>query len=340
MEVVNILAELYIHKKNVETVFDLLGELENDITKSIAWAFVKCPALLSLVLKNLLGIDTDTQKVNIQYQVYEKDKGITDLEITDNESFYIVIEAKRGWILPEKEQLNKYAEKEEFNNDSIKHKAIVSMSECSEEYAATHLPQIDVPLKHLSWKKICELSEMAMRYSNNSQKIILKELERYIKRIMSTQNKDTNWVYVVSLGKGNVELSDATGEHRRFELTWIDVVKKYNMYFCPIGGTRGSWPREPLNYIAFRYDGKLQSIHHIEGYKIVDELHSYIPEIPYTKMDVKHYLYELGPEIKPIKEVKTGDRIRMNNRVWAQIDTLLTSDTISEAYEISKNRKE
>ena len=102
MEVVNILAELYIHKKNVGTVFDLLGELENDITKSIAWAFVKCPALLSMVLKNLLGIDTDTQNISILYQVYEKEKGITDLEITDNESFYIVIEAKRGWILPDK----------------------------------------------------------------------------------------------------------------------------------------------------------------------------------------------------------------------------------------------
>jgi len=63
------------------------------------------------------------------------------------------------------------------------------MSECSEEYADTHLPQIGVTIKHLSWKKICDLSEMAMKYSNNSQKIILKELERYIKRIMSTQNK-------------------------------------------------------------------------------------------------------------------------------------------------------
>ena len=130
------------------------------------------------------------------------------------------------------------------------------------------------------------------------------------------------------------------GNQHRAELTWIDVVKKYNMYFCPIGGTKGSWPREPLNYIAFRYDGKLQSIHHIEDYKIVDELHSYIPEIPYTIMNEKHYLYELGPEIIPAREVRTGSRIVRNNRVWVQIDTLLTSNTISEAWEISQTRKE
>ncbi len=36
----------------------------------------------------------------IRYQEFEKDKGITDLEITDNQKFYIIIEAKRGWVLP------------------------------------------------------------------------------------------------------------------------------------------------------------------------------------------------------------------------------------------------
>lgn len=334
------MAELYIHKKNVETVFELLGDMENDITKSIAWAFVKCPVFLSMVLKELLQINADSNNISIQYQVYEKDKGITDLEITDNENFFIVIEAKRGWNLPGEEQLSKYAAKEEFTNESIKYKAIVSMSECSEEYAVNHLPTMNVPLMHLSWNKICELSEKAMRDSNNAQKNILKELVRYIKSIMSTQNKDTNWVYVVSLGKGNVEISDNLGNQHSEELTWIDVVKKYNMYFCPIGGTRGSWPREPLNYIAFRYDGVLKSIHHIEGYKIVDELHSFIPEIPYCTLDEKHYLYELGPAIEPAHEVRTGSRIVRNNRVWAQIDTLLTASTISEAWEISQSRKE
>ena len=93
------MAELYIHKNNVETVFDLLGDSENDITKSIAWAFVRCPALLSSVIKKMLDIEVDTRKINIQYQVYEEDKGITDLEITDNENFFIIVEAKRGWIL-------------------------------------------------------------------------------------------------------------------------------------------------------------------------------------------------------------------------------------------------
>lgn len=35
---------------------------------------------------------------------------------------------------------------------------------------------------------------------------------------------------------------------------------------------------------------------------------------------------------------RTGAKIVMSNRVWAQLDTLLTSDTITEAMEISKAR--
>ena len=49
-------------------------------------------------------------------------------------------------------------------------------------------------------------------------------------------------------------------------------------------------------------------------------------------------MYELGPAIIPTKDIRTGDKIVMSNRVWAQLDTLLTSDTITEAMEISKAR--
>ena len=157
---------------------------------------------------------------------------------------------------------------------------------------------------------------------------------------MSTQNKDTNWVYVVSLSDRKIEIEDINGKKFSSNLTFVDVVEKNEMYFCPVGGGKGGWPKEPLNYIAFRYRGKLQSIHHIESYKIVDEFHESIQEIPHFIMKEKHILYKLGPAIKPLSEVKNGDRITRHNRVWVQIDTLLTSNTISEAWEISQQRKE
>jgi hypothetical protein len=107
------------------------------------------------------------------------------------------------------------------------------------------------------------------------------------------------------------------------------------MYFHPFGG--GGWPTEPPNYLGFRYFGKLQSIHHVEGYEIVREMHSHIPEFEKGDWGKDFILYRLGNPILPDHDVRTG-KIFRNGRVWAMIDTLLTSRTISEARDITKKR--
>ena len=275
----------------------------------------------------------------IRYQEFEKDKGITDLEITDNQKFYIIIEAKRGWVLPGESQLRLYSERTGFTSSPAKVKAIVSMSECTEDYAKKRLPTVPgTTVLHLPWMTICDLAGELRMKTAGKQNYILGELERYIKRIMTTQNKDTNWVYVVSLGLKEVEITPAKGEKRTAGIAYVDIVRKYHKYCCPVGGGKGGWPKEPLTYIAFRYHGKLQSIHHIEKYTITDNQHPFVPEIPDVELSETHFVYELGPAIIPQKVIRTGDKIVMSNRVWAQLDTLLTSDTITEAMEISKAR--
>jgi hypothetical protein len=275
----------------------------------------------------------------IRYQEFEKDKGITDLEITDNQKFYIIIEAKRGWVLPGESQLRLYSERTGFTSSPAKVKAIVSMSECTEDYAKKRLPTVPgTTVLHLPWMTICDLAGELRMKTAGKQNYILGELERYIKRIMTTQNKDTNWVYVVSLGLKEVEITPAKGEKRTAGIAYVDIVSKYHKYCCPVGGGKGGWPKEPLTYIAFRYHGKLQSIHHIEKYTITDNQHPFVPEIPDVELSETHFVYELGPAIIPQKVIRTGDKIVMSNRVWAQLDTLLTSDTITEAMEISKAR--
>lgn len=335
------MAELIACGRKVESIFDLIGDLENDITKSIAWCFIKCPVLLQLCIKKLVNMTINPDDVIIRYQVSEVDKGITDLEITDNRNIYLIIEAKRGWILPEYDQLKMYSERNSFIDNPAKCKAIISMSECSEEYAVNKLPQIKgVYIEHLSWKTIIELADEARKESGNSQKYILDELKGYIGRIMTTQNKNTNWVYVVSLGLSTAEVTTEDGQVLAGNITYVDIVRKHHVYSCPIGGGKGGWPKEPLTYIAFRYEGKLQSIHHIESYVITDNLHPYIPEIPDVTLSQTHFVYTLGPAIVPSKEVRTGKKIVMSNRVWAHIDALLTADTISDAMDISRAREE
>ena len=323
------MSELVAYGTEVSSVFQLIGNLENDITKSIAWALARCPEFLKAVIYEVMSLEIDTQNVRITYQEFEKNKGITDLEITDTTSFYIIIEAKRGWILPGAEQLTLYSQRKNIIESPVSHKAIISMSECSEDYANAYLPFKvinDIPVNHLSWKRIYELANSAKTSSSRSQKDLLKELMRYLGDIMTMQAKESNWVYVVSL---------STEKPENCDLTWVELVEKKMKYFHPFG-IKG-WPKEPPNYIGFRYKGKLQSIHHIESYSITKNIHDEIEEMPNVEDEYEHFVYSLGKPIIPSKVVKTG-KIYASGRKWAMIDTLLTADTIHEASEISRQR--
>ena len=325
------MGRLIAYGTEVNSVFQLIGTLENDITKSVAWAIIKCPAFANNLLKKLSGKEIKNEIV-VKYQDFEKNKGITDLEIYDNLEFYFIVEAKRGWVLPGREQIELYAERKAFLESKARFKAIITMSECSEEYANLYLPFKEIngfPVKHLSWKSVYNIARDSIKTSSNAEKIILKELINYIGELTSMQNQTSNWVYVVSLSRGK-----AGGC-----LNYIDVVEKKGKYYHPVGAGRNGWPKEPVNYIAFRYDGKLQSIHHIEGYVITKNMHDVIEEMPDEEWEQDHFVYTLGPAIKPSKEVKTGN-IYASGRKWAMLDTLFSSETIEQACNISKKRME
>ena len=323
------MSELVAYGTEVNNIFQLIGNLENDITKSIAWTLARCPEFLKAVIYEVISLEIDSKNVRIKYQEFEKGKGITDLEITDDSSFYIIIEAKRGWILPGAEQLILYSRRRNFIESPALHKAIISMSECSIDYANAYLPFKvinNIQVNHLSWKKIYELANSAAVDSGTLQKNLLKELIKYLKGIMTMQAKESNWVYVVSLSTAKLENCD---------LTWIELVENKMKYFHPFGVN--GWPKEPPNYIGFRYRGRLQSIHHIESYTVTKNIHDVIEEIPDFETEYEHFVYSLGKPIIPSKVIKTG-HIYSSGRKWAMLDTLLTADTISEASEISEQR--
>ncbi len=87
----------------------------------------------------------------------EKDAGITDIEIESPGQFFLLIEAKRGWNLPGKAQLEKYACRKAFTaNEKFPRKLIV-LSECSREYARVHLAVKNIgsiEIAPISWKDV------------------------------------------------------------------------------------------------------------------------------------------------------------------------------------------
>jgi hypothetical protein len=324
------MTELYLHNRKVDSIFQLLGEHENDISYSVAWALAKCPSFLDAFLQSQVKYKPKGEDVDIRLQNTEGTGGITDIELESLGSFYVIIEAKKGWQLPGHKQLEKYANRYKYKESKAPVKLILALSECSQEYATANLDVrevSDVPVKSVSWKDMAKLASEARSIGSHSEKRIIDELLTYIRGLMSMQNLDSNWVYVVAL---------AQGKPKGWDISWIDIVENRHRYFHPLGGGRGGWPKEPPNYIAFRYNARLQSIHHIEGYEVFTNPHEKFPEIPEKKWP-PHFLYKLGRAFGPANEVRTG-KIYPNGRVWCMLDTLFTEETISDARDLSKRR--
>jgi len=322
------MAELYIFRDKVDSIFQLIGTKENDISYSVGYAFANCKIFLQNFLK-YINVKTPFQpdKIFIRLQTHEKEKGFTDFEIIHENEFHIIIEAKRGWVFPTQQQLDKYAARPTFKNSTAKDKRIIVFNESIPAFTDTHFNP-SFPVRVISWKEIQQLTNSSIAIGRDAENRLLKELNIYLNKIISMQKTDSNWVYVVSLGSGIPP---------KWRISWQDIVNVHHKYFHPVGGGKGGWPAEPPNYIGFRYGGKLQSIHHIDKYIVFTDPSTHFNAIP-TQTWNPHYLYDLGPAIVPGQIVKSGDKIIRSMRVWAMLDLLLTCKTIQEARDKSNQR--
>ncbi len=326
---------LISYGEQTDTIFKLFGTDENAITKSLSWTLMKCSEFTELFVKNVFGNIKMADNYVVYYQRFSYENGITDIEITDNENYHIIIEAKKGWNLPQKDQLEKYSKKKDFRSENTRYKKIVSLSECGTEYAENYYEKIffgkkvnGIDIMHISWKKVFQFAKDARSISGNSGKMILDEMCSYLEGVISMQNYLSNKVYCVSLNREKV--------CDNCSLRWIDIVRKYKKYTCPQGQ---GWFVEPPNYIAFRYDGKLQSIHHIESYVITNNIHKQISEYPDIDSEYPSFVLSLDDGFYPTKIIKSGKYMRAT-RVWAMYDLLITCDTIEEAVHKTKLREQ
>jgi hypothetical protein len=120
------------------------------------------------------------------------------------------------------------------------------------------------------------------------------------------------------------------------DLSPVDEVEKYRVYHYP---TVGNYRKIVPNYMGFRYDGSLQSIHHVDSYEIIDSPHGHVPGAPDLVWDAPANLLHLGPPIRPDHRVPTGKGIWPSAPMVVDIDLLLTAATITEAREATKARR-
>ena len=122
----------------------------------LGWALAQCPLLCAAFLNGLFPATDNWQVNQVRLQEGEGGPGFTDIELLGPD-VHVIVEAKRGWIVPNKEQLGKYAARLEHSNRE--HSVLVSMSECSREFAALYLPKQvrGQRVEHVPWSAVQSL---------------------------------------------------------------------------------------------------------------------------------------------------------------------------------------
>jgi hypothetical protein len=308
-------------------VFRLLGSDENSATFALGWALEKSPNLLAGVVAAIFATRLDPTDALLALQKRGGDGGYTDLEIHAGRAFHAILEAKRDWTLPSVAQLKRYAPR--LAAGRARSRRLVTLSAADRAYAERRLPARigGVAVTHLSWGDLAKLSARALKDARSSEeRLWLRQWTQHLQEFVAMDRTASNIVYVVALRN---TLFPGGGSR-----TGIEVVENDQRYFHPVGD---GWPTQPPNYLGFRYRGRLQSVHHVDSFEVVDDLAKRNRRWPRTEGD--HFLYRLGPPMRPAKPIRTGKLFR-SQRVECAIDTLPSGafDTVAEARDETKQR--
>ena len=320
--------------KEIEGIFDLLGDDEDAITGALAYVLSCSANLLRTFVSDFTAYVGSLSGAELHFQKSERGNGRTDLEIIVPNALHVILEAKRGWQLPSVHQLYGYTLRKSFAASRAPSKVLLTLSEADDRYANLFLTTpingtgvIHVPRPTL----LRTVGKTIARTSKHKEKQLLRELANFLNKTMSKPTLESNQVYVVSLNR-NLPAPNWAGT------TFIDVVERFHKYFHPVGAR---WPVTPPNYIGFRYGGVLMAIHHVDEATVTKDLADVAPgRLPSLPVSHPHFLYSLGPAIHPARRVPAGPRVLRSNRIWAALDLLMTSSSITQAMIETKNRRE
>jgi hypothetical protein len=109
-------------------------------------------------------------------------------------------------------------------------------------------------------------------------------------------------------------------------------------YYHPHGVNRR--PKEPPNFLAFRWDGHVQRVHRVDTYEVVPTLLDRFPDLPPSERLLQpHAVYGLSEKGIPLRApIPNGARNRAA-RLWVLLDQLQVADTLADAYERSQALK-
>jgi hypothetical protein len=304
--------------RNIGSAFDLLGHDENDLTAALGYAMSRCPAFADALINQVWPRESHGSAEPSFALEVRGEVGRTDLEIRLPTGL-LILEAKRGWLLPTARQLRSYVERIKSYGDG----ALVTLSQASAELAAVHLPNdiAGVPVVHLSWRDVLNTMSSVKPVSRGKERVWLDELQSYLKKVIRMRPVADSWAYCVVLNDERPGGPDAPS----FKQYVVDEL----CYFHPYG--EGGWPTEPPNFMAFRWDGKVRRIHRVVASEVIPSIRDRFPSHPPgNKSDRAHAVYQLGPRLPPLEPIPSGTTYRAA-RLWVLLDQLQTAPTLQAA---------
>jgi hypothetical protein len=91
---------LYVRDKPVETVFDLLGQRENDMTFAVGWALAQSAQFAKAIAAQLGFADGFSDRVRIRLQEHKSALGFTDIEIEDPGGLCLALDPMLTQVVP------------------------------------------------------------------------------------------------------------------------------------------------------------------------------------------------------------------------------------------------
>ena len=250
----------------------------------------------------------------------------------------VIFEAKLGWNLPMRRQLRDYERRIKAAitdhvaghlEAPIEGGALVTLSECSAEWAAAKLapPTDAIPRRHLTWARIIALAEQSAAAGGPlHERRLLRDLADYL-RSTTTMRDDpaSQMTWVVPVNRHGVTASS---------LNFIETVQAGHYY-----NTIGKVPKGAFNFIGFRWRSELREIRYVEERRLFTDPHPAMPDLFAISDDTweEHEYFKLGPPIIPAQPVPYG-KLYAPGHHRALLDCLLTSATVAEARDRSHGR--
>lgn len=300
----------------ITTVHDLMGHHEPALTAALGWTLSQSAKLRSAVLEKLDIHKPDPDDIHVELEKAAAEHGRTDIELSAP-SAHIIIEAKRGWLLPRAEQLQMYAPR--FADD--RESRLITLSSSSPRWAREVLPSDiqGVPVEHWSWDDVRDLSSRVRSLTRGTERLWLDQLEEYMDEATSERPVTDSLAYCV-----------VVSDQQFGDMSFRDYVQAERVYFHPFA--KRGWPHVPPNFFAFRWQNALRQLNRVVDFEVVAHVSERYPAVSLEESGSgPSAVYKLGPDIPlPNGAVPSGRNLQ-NSRLWILLDQLLTQPSVIEA---------